>query len=213
MYYSQLGQDSFVDKILNEKENGFFIEVGANDGKTHSNTFFFEETRKWSGICVEPLPDKFLLLNSSRKSTNLNLCISDFDGETIFTYISGYANELSGIHEDYHPSHINRINSEVERHGGEAKNITVQTKKLQTVLDEVGVTEVDYCSIDTEGSELKVLKSLDFDRTNVKIFTVENNYSSGEVHDFLTSKGYIQHSKLHWDDVYIKKSFLETIQE
>jgi hypothetical protein len=83
MYYSQLGQDSFVDELLNKKENGFFIEIGANDGKSHSNTLFFEEKRNWLGICVEPLLDKFQELNEFRKSINLNICISDFDGDIV----------------------------------------------------------------------------------------------------------------------------------
>lgn len=208
MYYSQLGQDSFIDNFFNGKENGIFIEIGANDGKTHSNTLFFEEKRNWTGICIEPLPDKFELLNSFRKSINLNLCVSNHDGETIFTYVSGYANELSGIYEDYHPNHINRINSEVEKHGGEAKNIVVKTKKLQTILNDFNITEIDYCSIDTEGSEMKILNSIDYDKSNIKIFSVENNYNSGDVYNFLLSKGYSLHTKLHWDDIYIKKDYL-----
>jgi len=208
MYYSQLGQDSFVDEFLNKKENGFFIEVGANDGKSHSNTLFFEEKRKWSGICIEPLLDKFQELNEFRKSINLNICISDFDGDIEFTHIKGYANELSGISDDYHPSHIDRINREVESHGGSVDKIMTPVRKLQTILDEYGITEVDYCSIDTEGSELKIIKSIDFSRTNVKIFSVENNYGNSDVYHYLISNGYTQHSRLHWEDIYVKNNIL-----
>lgn len=208
MYYSQLGQDSFVDELLNKKENGFFIEIGANNGKSHSNTLFFEEKRNWSGICVEPLADKFQELNEFRKSINLNICISDFDGDTEFTHIKGYANELSGISDDYHPSHIDRINHEVESHGGSVDKIMTPVRKLQTILDEYGITEVDYCSIDTEGSELKIIKSIDFSRTNIKIFGVENNYGDSDIYHYLISKGYTHHIKLHWEDIYVKNDIL-----
>jgi hypothetical protein len=61
-YYSQLGQDKFVDDFLNQKENGFFVEVGAHDGSKFSNTKFFEESRNWSGICIEPGPNEFMKL-------------------------------------------------------------------------------------------------------------------------------------------------------
>ena len=208
MYYSQLGQDSFVDELLNKKENGFFIEIGANDGKSHSNTLFFEEKRNWLGICVEPLLDKFQELNEFRKSINLNICISDFDGDTEFTHIEGYANELSGISDDYHPSHIDRINREVESYGGSVNKIMTPVRKLQTILDEHGITEVDYCSIDTEGSELKIIKSIDFSRTNIKIFGVENNYGDSDIYHYLISKGYTHHIKLHWEDIYVKNDIL-----
>ena len=47
--YSQIGQSTFIDKILGEKRNGFFIEAGANEGEVHSNSLFFELQRGWTG--------------------------------------------------------------------------------------------------------------------------------------------------------------------
>jgi hypothetical protein len=51
-FYSASGQDEEVDKLLNEKRNGFFIEAGAYDGEYHSNTLFFEMSRNWTGLLV-----------------------------------------------------------------------------------------------------------------------------------------------------------------
>jgi FkbM family methyltransferase len=203
-HYSQLGQDKFVDEYLNGLENGFFIDIGANDGKSSSNTLFFEEFRNWSGICIEPGPDEFEKLNSFRKSLNIKCCISYYDGESDFTYIRGYSNMLSGLSESYDDKHKMRINSEVRSHGGEVLNIKIPVFKLQTILDENNIIDIDYCSIDTEGSELNVIKSIDFDKTNIKIFSIENNYGDDTIKKFLEEKGYTLYKKIQWDDIFIK---------
>jgi hypothetical protein len=55
-YFSQYKQDEFLDKVLfKKKQNGFFIEIGAHDGISFSNSFFFEKNRSWEGICIEPI--------------------------------------------------------------------------------------------------------------------------------------------------------------
>jgi FkbM family methyltransferase len=203
-YYSQLMQDKFVDEYLNQKENGFFIEVGAHDGNSASNTLFFERHRNWKGICIEPGPEEFEKLNENRKSINVNACVSDYNGESEYTYIKGYSMMLSGLSENYNQSHQQRIHSEVNHYGGEVNKITMPVKTLQSILDENGITDVDYCSIDTEGSELNIVKSIDYEKTNIKIFSIENNYGDTTIKDFLESKGYTHYAKIQWDDIFIK---------
>jgi len=61
-YYSQLGQDKWVLEKLDYKENGFFIEIGAYDGITLSNTYSLEKDFGWDGICVECNPEIIPLL-------------------------------------------------------------------------------------------------------------------------------------------------------
>ncbi len=205
LYYSQLGQDKFVDEYLNNKENGIFIDIGAHDGKSCSNTLFFEESRNWSGICIEPGPDEFKKLNSFRKSLNIECCISDYDGESNFTYIKGYANMLSGLTESYNHTHKTRIKNEIESNGGTTKNIKIPVFKIQTILDRNNIIDIDYCSIDTEGSEFNVIKSIDFNKTNINIFSIENNYGDSTIKNYLEKKGYILYKKIQWDDIFIKK--------
>ena len=55
-HFSQWGQDALVDSLLREKQGGFFVEAGAFDGETHSNTLFLEQQRGWSGVLVEANP-------------------------------------------------------------------------------------------------------------------------------------------------------------
>ena len=56
MYISQLGQDKFIDEFFGKKEKLTFLDVGAHDGVTISNTFFLEKNRNWNGICIEAQP-------------------------------------------------------------------------------------------------------------------------------------------------------------
>jgi FkbM family methyltransferase len=211
-YFSQLGQDRFIDEYYNKKENGIFLDIGAHDGKTLSNTYFLEKMRNWKGICVEAQPVLFEDLNKNRNSINLNCAISNHNGEIEFTFVDGYANMLSGISDDYNDTHRNRILSEVERHGGCINKIIVKSRKLQDVLDEYGIYDIDFCSIDTEGSEFRIVQSIDFTKTNIKVFIIENNYQDTTIKNFLEENGYYLHSKIQWDDVFVKKEQEEIIK-
>jgi FkbM family methyltransferase len=207
-YYSQLGQDKFIDDFFNKKENGIFVDVGANDGITLSNTFFLEKERNWEGICIEPLPLEFKKLSENRKSINLNLGVSNFEGESDFTYVEGCANMLSGISDTFNEKHINYINDSVKKHGDKIHNIKIYVKKLQTILDEYNIKDIDFCSIDTEGSEFNVISSIDFNKTKIKIFIIENNYNDVNVKELLESKGYTLYKKISQDNFFIKNELI-----
>jgi FkbM family methyltransferase len=203
-YYSQIGQDKFVDDYFEKKQNGVFIDIGAHDGKSCSNTLFFEKFRNWTGICIEPGIEEFKSLTEFRNSININACISDYDGESEFTYIEGYSNMLSGLSESYNYLHKNRIDNEVKNHGGQINKIKMPVYKLQTILDKYSIYEIDYCSIDTEGTEFNIIKSIDFKKTNIKVFSIENNYNDNSIKDYLEPLGYSLYTKLQWDDIFIK---------
>jgi len=206
-YFSQFGQDRFVDEFFNKKTNGVFLDIGANEGVHISSTYFLEKYRNWSGICIEPLPNEFKKLTENRTSINLNIGITDFDGEEDFIYVEGYANMLSGITKNYNQMHMGRLHGEVNHYGGKIHNIKIPVRKLQSVLDEHAIFDVDFCSIDTEGSELSVIKSVNYDKTNIKMFIIENNYKETNVEEFLKTKGYILYKKLEIDDVFVKQNF------
>lgn len=205
MYSSQLGQDKFIDEFFEKKEGLTFVDIGAHDGISISNTYFLETERNWNGICIEAQPLEFEKLKTNRNCIALNVAVSDYNGETDFTCIQGYANMLSGISDKYNPSHLNRIQNEVRSHGGSIETIKVQVKTLQSILEENSLLNVDFCSIDTEGSELEIVKSIDFEKTNIKVFIIENNYNDVEIKKFLESKNYILFKKIEWDDVYVKQ--------
>ena len=64
--YSQIGQDLNVLQFYNHKKNGYFIEVGANNGIYLSNTYLLEKKYNWKGICIEPHPIEYEKLIKNR---------------------------------------------------------------------------------------------------------------------------------------------------
>jgi len=208
MYNSQIGQDKFIDEFFEKKEGLTFLDIGAHDGVSISNTFFLERERNWNGICIEAQPSEFEKLKSNRKCICVNVAVSNYNGETDFIYVEGYANMLSGISDDYNLSHKHRIENEVRAYGGAINTIKVPVKTLQSILDDHNTQNIDFCSIDTEGSEFNIIKSIDFDKTEIKVFIIENNYGEKNIENFLIEKGYVLYKKIEWDDVFVKQKYI-----
>lgn len=207
-YYSQCRQDKFLDTVVfNNKKEGFFIDIGAHDGKTYSNSLFFEESNQWSGICIEPNPTVFAKLDSFRKSENLNVCIGNSNKTIKFTQIEGYAEMLSGISESYDQRHIERIDRDIANKGGVRKEIDVEMITINSI-GSLKEQHIDFISIDTEGNEFDIVSSMDFRTLEVECIVIENNYKDTRIRDFLAQYDFLLFHKLDFDDVYVNKKYL-----
>jgi FkbM family methyltransferase len=216
-YKSQIGQDKVLDEqIFNGKRNGIFVEVGALDGYGASNTYFFEKERNWSGLLIEPNPIEFSKITNHPRNLSVteNCAISQTEGEVNFLSIGGPCNVLSGIMEFYNPQHLQRIEHELNMYkdypvGHELYStkeiIKIRSHRLETLFDKYGYKDIDFISIDVEGAELEVIKSINFDKVNIKCFMLENNYGLEEETAFLTEKGYTLAGNIQWDSVFVKK--------
>jgi hypothetical protein len=94
-YFSINDLDKQLEKYVNY-DNGFFVELGANDGISQSNSLYFEIKRGWRGVLVEPTPHNFLLCKEQRSTKNsifCNACVS-FDYKEKYVDIK-YANLMS----------------------------------------------------------------------------------------------------------------------
>ncbi len=190
-YYSQYAQDFLLNEVLFKgKRNGIFLDIGAHDGVTLSNSCFFEKEMGWSGICVEPIPEVFARLQQNRIATLVNACITDTDGDIAFTRITGYPEMLSGITKNQDQKHLDRINREIAEKGGSVKQILVAGISLRSLFMQHQVTHIDFVSIDTEGNELPIIESFPFDLVQPKIFLVENNNKDNAVKNLLAKQGY-----------------------
>lgn len=205
-YFSQYGQDRYLDgEVFKGKERGFFVDIGANDGVTFSNSLFFEKERKWDGVCIEPLPAVFQKLTGNRSCRCYECAISDGEGEADFIHVDGPPEMLSGLEKNYHRRHLRRVKRELRRCGrGERKVITVRTRTLQSIMGEMGVDRVDFCSIDTEGSEMSIVKSIDFDRIRIECLVIENNYRTMALGWHLRTRGYVKLRRLGKDEVFLR---------
>jgi FkbM family methyltransferase len=210
MFHSQDGQDEFLEKhVFRGYRRGVFVDIGAWDGVCFSNTLFFERERKWTGIHIEPLEDKYAELVTNRPTcTNLNVAISDKEGTAEFLAISGPTSMLSGLKENYDPRHLQRIQKETAELHTEAKTVTVPVRRLDSIFREHGVRRVHYLSVDAEGSELNVLKSIDYEFTYIDVIGFENNYpeQTQAVLAFLEKKGYVPLPFKSYDVFMIRKN-------
>lgn len=201
---------NFAYDYFKDSNGCFFVDVGAYDGISASNSYLLEKDLKWKGICIEPNPDLFQKLTNERNSKNYNCCISSSNKEVVFRKVEGYAKALSGILEFFEEKHINRINKEISKHGGGYEDIRIQSRTLKSILNENNVENVDYLSIDCEGGEYEILKSVDFEKTHIKLISIEvqkNNNRESDIKsvDLLKKNRYKQERRVCGDIFFSKK--------
>lgn len=202
-YYSQYGQDKWlVEEILPGQVHGTFVDIGANDGITFSNTFFLEK-RGWSGIAVEPIPAVYEKLARNRQCTTIHGCVAKTTGKGVFRAITGYSEMLSGLLNEYDPRHKSRIERELGLHGGEYRDIEVDCFSFADVVASQNLTEIDFLNIDVEGAEFNVLSGIDFSRTEIHVVCIENSYLDYRIPKLLIGNGFRFHSVLG-DEFYVK---------
>ena len=201
MSYSQFGEDIYMNTLFPENYKGVCVEVGAYDGITYSNTLFFEK-KGWSCLCIEPIPSQYEKCKVIRKNT-INCAISDSNKEDIPFYIYNINNNNESAMSSLEPDirlielHMHMINKVME--------INVKCRTLTSVLDEANFPNViDFISIDTENTELNVLKGFDFSKYSVKYFIIENNFNEPACEDYLKQFGYIKLKRISVNDIFIR---------
>jgi FkbM family methyltransferase len=206
-YYSQWKQDEYIYNSFfkNKTEPGVFLEIGADDGVRFSNCKFFEETHNWTGIAVEARKEAYNKLITNRTCNCVRAVLSDVIEDTKFMDIKGYGLGLSGLVNKYDPRHLNRIEQEIKNINNKGVSvIDVKTEKLNELLDKYNMTNIDFLSIDTEGSELAILKTLDFDKYNIDVITIEDNYKDEELMKFFISRNYSFLKQIECDKIFRK---------
>lgn len=164
--YSQVWQSPMIDKLLSEKRNGFYVECGAANGEFISNTLFFELNRNWSGLLVEPNFAFFQdLLRTNRKAYAANVCLNtkNVSKKQKFSEYSWWG----GI-----PTNLEEVNKEVQI-------VTVQCFPLEVLLRALQVDHVDYFSLDVEGAELEIIKTIPFGKITIEIIGLEYRVTNG----------------------------------
>ncbi len=198
---SQLMQDVFAlffNKSSSVEFEEFFVEFGATDGTTLSNTYLLENEFAWKGILAEPARMWHETLLTKRKSHIDIRAVWEFTGEKM-PFIENPVGELSSIVNNAEPKSSNPWrNSEY----------IVETVSLNDLLNcYKAPRNIGYLSVDTEGSEYEILRSFNFRNYKFGFINVEHNYSSDRENIFklLSENGYkrilIEFSK--WDDFYI----------
>lgn len=215
MFHSQFQQDELLEQfIFKGFKNGFFIDVGAHDGVSLNNTLYFEKQNNWNGINIEPIPSVFKKLTDNRKNcTNLNCAISLQNGTADFLLNTGYTEMLSGLKENYDSRHLNRLTHENEQYSAHTEIVKVPTRTLESICDEHDIKRIHYLSIDVEGAEFDVIRSINFDKIFIDVIEFESNYpdTSIPIVKYLEEKHYVLLSTqcidifmIHTDSIFYK---------
>jgi FkbM family methyltransferase len=156
IFYGQCGEDQIVyEKYFANKRNGIFLEMGALDGVTYSNTKFFEDTLGWSGVLIEPIPKNYEACRRSRPRSLVYNCIVSTNPEPAEIYVNGAVSSVKDYTTEqfYNGWHKDK----------NIETILVPSRRLDDILHGAGIHAIDFWSLDVEGSEYEVLKTMDWD--------------------------------------------------
>lgn len=166
MYFSQCQEDEYLHKnFFFNKKNGVYIELGALDGVDISNTKFFEDTLNWTGILIEPHPEKYKLLEINRPNNFLfNDLVSCYTDPLQFRYFIDEFSPVSGVESTLPQEHLDKYfesNDDYKKSIPQTR-IMIQPKTFTEIIKKTNLTYIDFLSLDVEGHEYEVLKSWDF---------------------------------------------------
>ena len=214
-FFSQYNQDRSLENcVFKGFQQGVFMDVGAHDGVDLNNTIYFEKNNNWKGINVEPIQKVYDRLITNRPNCiNINCAVSNEDGIAEFVSNTGYTEMLSGLKSQYDERHLQRIDNENKEKGSYSEVISINTKRIESICNEHNIKHIHYLSIDVEGGELNVLKSIHFDKVFIDVIGFENNYNdiANEPIEYLIEKGYIKLPEhvadifmIHKDSIFMK---------
>lgn len=160
-FKSQIKQDLWVLNKICYKQTGFYVDIGAFDGIELSNTYVMSQMG-WSGICVECNPYIIQKLIENRASDKCKICTNPIwraDGKVL----------------DFHSNEM--LSFTTEKDGiSDSRSLPTVSISLNTLLEKYQAPKnIDYISLDVEGVEFDILNSFDFNKWNVKCWTIEHN--------------------------------------
>jgi len=198
-HLGEFGEDIFIRRFFKNETKGFYVDIGCYHPIKGSLTYYLFK-KGWKGLNVDLSKVSVDLFKISRpRDYNINAAVTDFDGDTSY-YESGVINQQNSLILE-----------------NEKKKIKVKAYKLNTLLNDFKISQVDYLNIDVEGNEFKVISSFDFEKFQPKLISIEQNvYNSeklfdDECHKLLSAKGYFLTSKIGVTCIYLDKKYEKSI--
>lgn len=211
--YSQSGEDIIIDALFEnlKRKERTYLDIGANDPVICNNTYLLYK-KGWRGVLVEPDAAMCEVAKSKRPGdTIVNIGIGLLnESEAPFYVFPGRLNTWSTFSEQ--EARIRETAS-----GIKAKKISVPLKTINNIIEQYFVACPNFISIDVEGLDLDILKSLDFNRFRPDVFCVEtisfsiNNEGKklDEVREFLSSKDYLIYADTHINTIFCNTDLLK----
>ena len=212
---SQLLQDAFASFIVGDLFDKTFLEFGATDGISLSNSYMLENNFGWTGILAEPSPQWYEALKNNRPNTEIITdCIWKSSGEKLDFFVSDIG--ILSTLVDFKHSDLDSMPGNTEARIQDGKVVEVNTISINDVMEKnFNGNAPSYLSIDTEGSEYEILKSLDFEKYRPIVFTIEHNYTNLEnkIDELMSLNDYgrVFKNLTSFDAWYVCNDVLETM--
>ncbi len=208
-YYAIDNIDVKLQKHLNYN-NGFFIEVGANDGINQSNTFYLEKKRNWTGVLIEPAPNNYISCKNNRSTLNnyyCNACVSfNYKEEYVKMAYSNLVSTSFNLDSDISNPVLQAQKGMPSYKDNEIPLFGAIACTMNDILKASNAPQnIDFFSLDVEGAELEVLKGIDFNEYYFKYILVECR-DINRLETFLNETGYRLIDKLSQHDYLFKLS-------
>lgn len=201
--YSQHKQDVWVASLFPRDHQGFFVELGAGDGVSFSNTKMLEDELGWTGLLIEPHPSHYQALVTARPNCQTSDAVVDGDEHEVEYWFRG--GWISGIVDQDTKQSKQRYKAKLRRDRQRGTVRKMRTQTLATVFKEHQVPRVvDYLSLDVEGAEYRILKDFPFDRWLFLAMSIEA--PTAALHGLLLEHGYEHVASLGEDFCYVHHS-------
>jgi FkbM family methyltransferase len=191
---SALHEDELIWRFFDQAAEGYFVEVGANDPKSHSQTWFLED-KGWRGILVEPLSRFYAPLCAARPRSRVFQVACGAPGHP----------PMAELFVGENSEHSSLRRNAVDAGTAYVQTETVRLLTLDEVLAEAGNPRLDFASIDVEGLQLEVLKGFDLARHKPKLLLVEDHLLNWQTHRHLRGRGYELVKRTQLNNWYVPK--------
>lgn len=209
-YFALNEIDRKIEKYLPEK-NLYFVELGANDGVSQSNTKYFEMYKKWHGILIEPYEPNYreCRRNRSRRSHVVHAaCVSrSFLAPKIkLMYSNLMTIALEGLNDIGNREAHAESGSRFYIHNADEKEFFAPARTLNSILQACKAPKkIDFLSLDVEGGEIEVLNGLDLNEFQFRYICIETR-SFESIKEKLFDNGYSLVEKLTIHDYLFEYS-------
>lgn len=203
-YFALNGLDRKLESYL-DIDGGFFVELGANDGISQSNSLYFERERGWRGVLIEPILHNFMKCQSNRSADNTFFCAACVSEDYQMPYVRlTYSNLMTAPHgvasDIADPAAHAHSGAVYLRQDEKPVEVMAVARTLSNLLDEANAPpEMDLLSLDVEGGELEVLRGLDHRRHRFRYMLVECR-DPQRMAKYLAEVGYVLVDKISEHD-------------
>lgn len=203
--HSQYKQDLWVASLFPRDHQGVFVELGAGDGQTFSNTVMLEEQFGWTGLLIEPHPAHYTALLTARPNCQTSDAVIDGKEKIVDYWFRG--GWISGIVDSDTKQAKQRYKAKLRRDRQRGAVRKVPTRTLADVFSQFQMpSTIDYFSLDVEGAEYRIMKNFPFDRWKFLCATIES--PCAKLDRLLQNNGYEHVANLGEDFCYVHESMV-----